>query len=96
MELDDLFDPKVMVAVALTAAISSPPVRKAVRRGAVYGVAGAMIAADRINSLAHSVAENARSAAQSTRQAAADMVNDRDGNEQQSAEAGNGQPAAAG
>jgi len=96
MDLDDLFDPKVMVAVALTAAVSSPPVRKVVRRGAVYGVAGAMIAADRLGALAHRVADNARSAAQSTQQAAADLVNEHGGNEQQPAEADNGQPAAAG
>jgi len=74
MDLDDLFDPKVVVAVAVTAAVTSPPVRKALRRGAVYGVAGAMMAVDRVTSMAGTVAENAKHAAQSTKEAAEDVM----------------------
>jgi hypothetical protein len=59
MDLDDFFDPKVVIAVAVTAAVTSPSVRSTLRRGAVYGIAGALIAADRISSLLNSAAETA-------------------------------------
>lgn len=70
MDLDDILDPKVAVAVAVTAVVTSPPVRKAVRRGAVYGLAGLMMAGDRLSHLANSVAEGARHAGSSAREAA--------------------------
>lgn len=77
MDLDDVFDPKVAVAVAVTAAVTSPPVRKAVRQGAVYGLAGLLIAGDRLSAITQSVAENAQEAARSTKQAAEEIVGDR-------------------
>lgn len=70
MDLDDVFDPKVAIAVALTAAVTSPPVRKAVRRGAVYGLAGLFMAGDRLSALTRSLAESAQEAASSAKQAA--------------------------
>lgn len=63
MDLDDVFDPKVIVAVAVTAAVTSPPVRKALRQGAVYGMAGLLMAADRVTAIANAAAEGARSTA---------------------------------
>ena len=74
MDLDDVFDPKVMVAVAVTAAVTSPPVRKAVRKGAVYGMAGLLMAADRLTSAANSAAEGVRSTASAFGEVTTDAV----------------------
>ena len=74
MDLDDLFDPKVAVAVALTAAVTSKPVRKALRQGAVYGMAGLLVAADRVSAVAGSFAEGAQQAAASVKQTTEGMT----------------------
>ena len=49
MAVDDYLDSHVAVAVAVTAAIFSPRVRKVLRRGAVYGVTGVLMASDAIS-----------------------------------------------
>ena len=49
MVVDDYLDSHVAVAVAVTAAIFSPRVRKVLRRGAVYGVTGVLMASDAIS-----------------------------------------------
>jgi len=46
--VDDYLDSHVAVAVAATAAIFSPRARKVLRRGAVYGVTGVLMAGDAI------------------------------------------------
>jgi len=58
MALDEFFEPEVAVAVAVTAAVTSPPVRKVLRRGLVYGLAGLLTAGDKITAAARSVAQN--------------------------------------
>jgi hypothetical protein len=63
MALDDYMEPEVAVAVAVTAAVASPPVRKALRKGAVYGLAGLLIARDKLAALATNVSQGARRAA---------------------------------
>jgi hypothetical protein len=65
MDLDDYLEPEVAVAVAVTAAVASPPVRRVLRRGIVYGLAGLLIARDKVASLAGSVAQGARKMTQS-------------------------------
>lgn len=60
MALDDYLEPEVMIAVAVTAAVASPPVRKAVRKGAVYGLAGLMMLGDRMRDMAANVAQAAQ------------------------------------
>ena len=65
MDTDDILNPAVGAAVAITAAVLSPPVRRIVRRGAVYGLAGIFIAGDAISSFAQGVARGARQAAES-------------------------------
>jgi hypothetical protein len=70
MALDDFLEPEVAVAVAVTAAVTSPTVRKTVRKGLVYGLAGLLIARDRVAGFAHDVAENVRHTS-ATEQAAA-------------------------
>ncbi len=49
-----------MIAVAVTAAVTSPPVRRVLRRGAVYGLAGLLIARDKISGAAREIAHAAR------------------------------------
>ena len=57
MEFDDFLEPEVVIAVAVTAALATPPVRRVLRQGLVYGLAGALIAGDRISSMAQSARE---------------------------------------
>ena len=56
MALDDFLDSEVAVAVAATAVAMSPRARRLVRRGAVYGVAGALKATDVVTAAARGVA----------------------------------------
>ena len=63
MALDDYLDPEVAIAVAVTAAVASPPVRKALRKAAVYGLAGILTAGDRIATVSRSIAESAQQTA---------------------------------
>ncbi|HZU36043.1 MAG TPA: hypothetical protein VFA18_09050 [Gemmataceae bacterium] len=59
MDLDDFIEPEVAIAVAVTAAVATPPVRKALRKGAVYGLAGLMVLGDRLSTMARSAADKA-------------------------------------
>ena len=52
MALQDFLDSEVAVAVAATAAITSPRVRGVLRRGAVYGLAGLLTAGEMTSSFA--------------------------------------------
>ena len=61
MALDDYLDSEVAIAVAATAVALSPRVRRMVRRGAVYGVAGALKATDVVTAAARGVASGVRS-----------------------------------
>lgn len=62
MDTDDILNPVVGAAVAITAAVFSPPVRRVVRRGAVYGLAGMLIAGEAMSSFAQGVSRGARQA----------------------------------
>jgi len=61
MALDDFLDSEVAVAVAATAAALSPRARRLLRRGAVYGVAGALKATDVVTAAARGVASGVTS-----------------------------------
>ena len=63
MALEDFVEPEVGVAVALTALVASPKVRQVLRRGAVYGLAGLLMAGDAASSLAQGVKRGAQKAA---------------------------------
>lgn len=63
MELQDLMEPEVGIAVVVTAAIASPEVRKVVRRGAVYGLAGLLMAGDAVKSFTRGVGRGVQQAA---------------------------------
>jgi len=77
MALEDYLEPEVAIAVAVTAAVSSPPVRKAIRKGAVYGLAGLLIARDKVMAVASEAkqgikgAQKPEAAARRTTEAAA-------------------------
>ena len=72
MALEDYLESEVVVAVAATAALLSPRARKVLRRGAVYGVAGALMAGDAVSSVVRSAAPGVQQAAAS----AASVVED--------------------
>ena len=72
MALDDYLEPEVAIAVAVTAAVASPPVRKALRRGLVYGLAGLLTAGDKIAAAARDIAHSAQQAAAPAANAAGD------------------------
>jgi hypothetical protein len=59
MALEEYFESEVAVAVAATAALMSPRARRLLRRGAVYGVAGALKATDVVTAAARGVAQGA-------------------------------------
>jgi hypothetical protein len=61
--LDDFLESEVAVAVAATAAVLSPRVRGVLRSGAVYGLAGALIAGDAVASVARGAGRGAQQAA---------------------------------
>ena len=60
MELEDYLEPEVAVAATVAAVVFSPRGRQILRRGAVYGIAGALIAGDAIASFARSVGQGFR------------------------------------
>ncbi len=72
MALEDYLESEVVVAVAATAALLSPRARKVLRRGAVYGVAGALMAGDAVSSAVRNAAPGVQQAAAS----AASVVED--------------------
>lgn len=72
MALEDYLESEVVVAVAATAALFSPRARKVLRRGAVYGVAGALMAGDAVSSAVRNAAPGVQQAAAS----AANVVED--------------------
>ena len=65
MALKDYADSHVAVAVAATAVVCSPRMREVLRRGAVYGVAGALMAGDAVASFGRGVRRGAQEAAAS-------------------------------
>jgi membrane protease subunit (stomatin/prohibitin family) len=74
MALEDYFESEVAIAAAATAAVLSPRVRGVLRTGAVYGLAGVLMAGDALGTFARGVARGAQqtaSAATATAQQAA-------------------------
>ena len=60
MELEDYLEPEIAVTAAVTATVFSPRGRQFLRRGAVYGIAGALVAGDAIASFARSIGQGFR------------------------------------
>src|SRR5690348_8914076 len=70
MAVEDFLEPEVAVTAAVTAVVFSPKGRKLLRRGAVYGLAGLLMAGDALSSLARGVGEGAQRVGASATQAA--------------------------
>jgi len=66
MDFEDFLEPEVGVAAAVVAAVASPQVRRVVRRGAVLGLAGVLMAGDAVTSFARGLSHGAQQAAQAT------------------------------
>lgn len=65
MELEDFAQTEVGVAVALTAVATSPSIRKTLRKGAAYGLAGVLLAGDATHRFVNAVAKGAKHASAS-------------------------------
>ena len=63
MAVEDFLEPEVVVAVVVTSAIASPKVRAVLRRGAVHGLAGVLMAGDAVSSVARGMRRGAGQAA---------------------------------
>jgi len=59
MDLEDFLEPEVAVTAVVAAAVFSPGARKLLRRGLVYGTAGALIAGDAVTSFARRIGQGA-------------------------------------
>lgn len=71
MALDDFAEPEVAATAIVAAAIFSPRVHKLLRKGTVYGLAGALIVGDTVSSFGKSVVhgfQKGRSSATNTPQ----------------------------
>ena len=62
MALEDFTDPEVAIVAAVAAAVFSPKVRGWLRRGAVYGMAGVLVAGDTISSVARGIGNTVQQA----------------------------------
>lgn len=75
MEFEDFLQPEVGVTAAVVAAVASPQVRRIARRGAVLGLAGALMAGDIVTSFARGLTHGAQHAASATNETPADAQN---------------------
>jgi uncharacterized protein (DUF1786 family) len=70
MEFDDFLQSETAIAVAATATVLSPRVRRLLRQGAVYAVAGALIGGEAAASFARGVGRGTQQAPSSVGSAA--------------------------
>ncbi len=70
MALDDFVESEVAIAATAAAVVFSPQVRGVLRKGAVYGVAGVLVAGDAVGSFVRGVGRGAQNAAGATADAA--------------------------
>jgi hypothetical protein len=72
MEFEDYLEPEVAIAAAVAAVVFSPKGRQLLRRGAVYGLAGALVAGESIASVARGVGQGFKAAGAAAAQATSD------------------------
>jgi hypothetical protein len=70
VQAENFAEPEVAAAAVVGAAVASPSVRKVLRRSAVYGVAGVLVAYDKVAALAQGVFRGVRQATTSVRREA--------------------------
>ena len=63
MEFDDFLQPEVGVTAAVVAVVASPQVRRVVRRGAVLGLAGVLMAGDAVSAFGRGLSRGAQNMA---------------------------------
>ena len=73
MALEDFLEPEVAATAVVVAAVVSPQGRKIIRRGAVYGLAGILVAGDAIASVGRSVGRGVQTASVAASQAASNV-----------------------
>jgi hypothetical protein len=73
MALEDFLEPEVAATAVVVAAVVSPRGRKIIRRGAVYGLAGILVASDAIASVGKSVGRGVQAAGVAASQAASNV-----------------------
>jgi len=56
LDLESYAEPEVAVAAVVVAAAVAPPVRRTLRKGLVYGLAGALLAYDKASAVVHGAA----------------------------------------
>jgi hypothetical protein len=74
MELEDFAQTEVGIAVAITALATSPSIRKTLRKGAAYGLAGVLLAGDKAHQFVNAVAKGAKSASASLHESAESAI----------------------
>jgi hypothetical protein len=62
LDIESYAEPEVAVAAVVVAAAVSPPVRRSLRKGLVYGLAGLLVAGDKVAAAASGVAGGVRRA----------------------------------
>jgi len=62
MAIDDVVAPEMAIAVGATALVFSPPVRRLLRRGAVYALVGGLLARDAVVALGRGMSSGAQQA----------------------------------
>jgi len=87
MAIDEYLESEVVVAVAATAIALTPRTRRLLRRGVVYGLAGALRAGDAVASFGRAAARGAQEATASAAPASADAPNPIAGTQGQGGEA---------
>jgi hypothetical protein len=75
MALEDFTDPEVAIVAAVAAAVFSPKVRGWLRRGAVYSMAGALVAGDAISSVARDIGKGVQHAGDTSANSAQNTKN---------------------
>ena len=95
MALDDYFESEVAVAVAAAAVVFSPRVRNIARQGAVYGLAGVLMAGDAIGSFARGIGRGVQQATSTDAAGAATQAATEANGSSPTRDAGPGTPDAA-
>lgn len=86
MALDDYVESEVAIAVAATAALVSPKVRGVLRQGAVYGLAGVLLAGDAVGAVVRGVGRGVQQAATSAADAGTAAATPEDAAERRAAQ----------
>ena len=70
VDLESYAEPEVAVAAVVVAAVVSPPVRRTIRRGVVYGLAGLLLAGDKVAAASTAVAGGVQRATRAVKRGA--------------------------